>query len=127
MMTAHRIAAMLLAANAIVTIIGSVGGGGNGQIERPMWLPSIWTRVAIPLIVGLGLWLGQRWAWWLAVAMCTGLLLWAGVASLMLTRGGFFTEAGATATDRVSRFLDGHMLTALALLLSPTGCMIGRN
>jgi len=31
-------------------------------------IPSLWIRVGIPLAVADGLWYGQQWAWWTAVA-----------------------------------------------------------
>ena len=91
-MTTLRIVALLLVANTAVFVVGALGGANSHGIQRPIWLPPLWIRTAIPLAVAGGLWFEQRWAWWIAVAMCAGLLLWIGVASFVLTLGGYFSE-----------------------------------
>lgn len=95
-MATLRIVALLLVANTAVFTVGVLGGGGSTGTERPFWLPPLWIRVGFPLTVAGGLWFGQRWAWWLAVVMCAGLLLWAVVASFFLALGGYFAEEGAS-------------------------------
>ena len=86
-MTTLRIVALLLVANTAVFVVGALGGASSHGIQRPIWLPPLWIRTAIPLAVAGGLWFEQRWAWWIAVAMCAGLLLWIGVASFVLALG----------------------------------------
>ena|SRR5438046_1439246 len=125
-MTTLRIVAVLLGANTIVFVIGVLGGGGSGGIERPWWLPSLWIRAAIPLAVAGGLWFGQPWAWWLAVAMCAGLLIWSGIASFVLALGGYFTQDGAAWRTLHLGLLVITWLTALALLLSGSARSVGR-
>src|SRR5947208_1253115 len=114
-MTTLRIVAGLLVANTIVLVIGVLVGGGSAGIDRPWWLPSVWIRAAIPLAVAGGLWFGQPWAWWLAVAMCAGLLIWIGIASIALAPGGYFTEDGAAWRTLHLGLLVVTWLSALAL------------
>ena len=120
-MTTLRIVAMLLVANTVIFVAGVLGGGGSHGVKRPPWLPPLWIRAGSPLAVAGGLWFGQEWAWWVAVAMSAGLLVWIGVASFVLALGGFFTEDGAA--FRVLHFglLAATWTIALALLLL-SGC-----
>ncbi len=120
-MTRLQIAALLLVANTAVFIVGVLGGGGNAGIERPFWLPPLWIRAGIPLAVAAGLWFAQRWAWWIAVAMCGGELLWIGVASFVLALGGYFTEEGAALRALHLGLLVATWVAALAFLLSGSG------
>ena len=117
-MTTLRIVALLLVANTVVFVTGVLGGGGSNGMERPSWLPPLWMRIGIPLTVAGGLWFGQQWAWWTAVVMCVGLLLWTGIASLVLALGGYFAGDGAALRVLHSSLLVVTWLTALALLLS---------
>jgi hypothetical protein len=118
MLTTPRIAALLLVANTVVLVTGVLKGGGSAGIKRPSWFPPFWIRVGLPLAVAGGLWYGQHWAWWTAVAMCVGLLLWSGIASLVLAFGGYFAGLGAAFRILHLSLLVGTWLTALALLLS---------
>ena len=118
MMTTLRIAAVLLVANTVVFVVGVVRGGGGAGVERPFWLPPMWIRAGFPLAVAGGLWFDQPWAWWVAVAMCSGLLVWSGTASLVLALGGYFTGDGGAWRSLHIGLLIGSWLVALALLLS---------
>ena len=118
-----RIAAVLLAVNSVVLVIGVITGGGMGA-KRPWWVPSIWIRAGLPLVVAGGLWYGQAWAWWTAIAMCVGLLLWTGIASVVLAFGRYFAGDGAVMRILHVTLLVGTWLTALAILLSPSGRLI---
>jgi hypothetical protein len=117
-MTTLRIVAMLLVANTVIFVTGVLGGGGSAGVKRPFWLPPLWIRAGIPLAVAGGLWFGQEWAWWVAVAMCAALLLWSGIAASVLTLGGYFTKAGAWFQVLHFSLLAATWLAALALLLS---------
>jgi hypothetical protein len=117
MMTTLRIVAMLLVANTVIFVAGVLGGGGSHGVKRPFWLPPLWIRAGIPLAVAGGLWFGQEWASWIAVAMCAGLLIWSGVASFVLALGGYFTKTGAAYRVLHFSLLVATWLTALALLL----------
>ena len=125
-MTTLRIVALLLLVNTAVFVLSVPRGGGAVGIERPTWLPPLWIRAGIPLIVAGGLWFGQRWAWWIAVAMCAGLPLWTGVAGFGLALGGYFAEEGAALRALHLGLLVATWLAALALLLSGSGRAIGR-
>ena len=125
-MTTLRIVALLLAANTAVFVVGVLGGVGSAGVERPFWFLPLWIRAGIPLAVAGGLWFGQRWAWWIAVTMCAGLLLWIGVASFVLALGGYFTKEGAALRALHLGLLVATWLAALALLLSGSGRAIGR-
>ena len=120
-MTTLRIVAMLLVANTAIFVAGVLGGGGSHGVKRPFWLPPLWIRAGVPLAVAGGLWLGQEWAWWVAVAMSAGLLVWTGVASFVLALGGYFTKPGAAFQVLHFSLLAATWLTALALLLF-SGC-----
>ena len=109
---------MLLVVNTVMVVVGVLGGGGSDGVKRPLWLPPLWIRAGIPLAVAGGLWFGQEWAWWLAVAMSAGLLVWIGVASFVLALGGYFTKAGAGFRVLYFSLLATTWLVALALLLS---------
>jgi hypothetical protein len=125
-MTTWRAAALLLAINTTVFVIGIVFGGSSVGADRPGWLPPVWFRAAAPLVIAAGLWLGHRWAWWLAVVICAAELLWTGLASLVLTLGGYFGgERAAWRTIHVG-MLVATWLIALALLLSPSARAVGR-
>ena len=124
-MTTLRLVAMLLVANTVVFVIGILSAGGSAGIERPFWLPPRWIRAGIPLAVAGGLWFGQRWAWWSAVAMCAGMLVWSGVATFVLALGGYFTEDGAALRALHLGLLVVTWLAALALLLSAPGRTAG--
>lgn len=124
MLTIPRIAALLLIANSVVLLTGVISRGTRG-VDRPWWVPSIWIRVGIPIAVAGGLWYGQPWAWWTAVAMCVVLLLWTGIASLLLVPGGYFAGDGAALRVLHEGLLVGTWLTALAMLLSASGRIIG--
>jgi hypothetical protein len=117
-MTTLRIVAVLLVANTAVLVMGVLGAGSSAGIERPLWRPSIWIRAGITLAVAGGLWFGQQWAWWIAVAMCAGLLIWSGIASFVLALGGYFTKDDAASRVLHLGLLVGTWLAALALLLS---------
>jgi len=125
-MMTPRIAAVLLVANTAVVVVGVLSAGGSVGIERPFWLPPLWVRAVIPLAVAGGLWLGKRWAWWIAVTMCGGELLWVGVASVIVALGGYFTGGGAVLRALHVGLLVGTWLAALALLLSRPGRAKGR-
>src|SRR5262245_22927774 len=112
-------AALLLGINALVFAIGIVLSGSSAGIDRPAWLPPSWIRAAVPVVVAAGLWLGHRWAWWVGVVMCVALLLWTGLASLVLGFGGYFAGEGATWGTVHLGMLVATWLTVLALLLSP--------
>ncbi len=101
-------------------------GHARAGVERPFWFLPLWIRAGIPLAVAGGLWFGQRWAWWIAVTMCAGLLLWIGVASFVLALGGYFTKEGAALRALHLGLLVATWLAALALLLSGSGRAIGR-
>jgi len=118
MLTTSRIVALLLVATIVILVAGVLKGGGSAGIKRPSWFPPLWVRVALPLAVAGGLWSGQQWAWWTAVAMCLGFLIWSGTASLVLALGGYFAGAGAAFRILHLSLLMGIWLTALALLLS---------
>lgn len=118
MLTTPRIVAMLLVANTVILVTGVLKGGGSAGIKRPFWVAPLWIRVGLPLAVAGGLWYGQQWAWWTAVAMCLGLLLWSGIASLVLALGGYFAGVGAAWRILYLSLLMGTWLTALILLLS---------
>lgn len=119
-----RIAALLLAVNSIVLVAGVVTGGSMGA-KRPWWVPSVWIRAGVLLVVAGGLWYGQPWAWWIAVAMCVGLLLWTGIASVVLALGKYFAGEGAVLRLLHVGLLVGTWLAALAILLSPSGRLSG--
>jgi hypothetical protein len=121
MTTTLRIVALLLVANTVIFVTGILSGGGTAGMERPFWLPSLWIRVGIPLAVAGGIWFGQQWAWWTAVAMCVGLLLWTAIASLVLALGGYFAGDGAAWRVLHCGLLVVTWLTALTLLLSASG------
>jgi hypothetical protein len=120
-MTTLRIVAVLLATNTVILVAGVLGGGGTGGVKRPFWLPPLWIRAGIPLSVAGGLWFGQQWAWWIAVAMCAGLLIWSGIASFVLALGGYFTKDHAASALHLG-LLVVTWLAALALLLSGGAC-----
>ena len=109
---------MLLVANTVILVTGILKGAGSAGIERPFWVAPLWIRVGLPLAVAGGLWYGQQWAWWTAVGMCVGLLLWSGIASFVLALGGYFAGVGAGLRMLHLGLLVGTWLTALALLLS---------
>ena len=125
MMTTPRIVALLLVANTIVVVAGILSGGGSRGIERPSWLPSIPVRTGIPLAVAVGLWFGQQWAWWAAVTMCAGLLLWIGIASFVLALGGYFSGEGAAVKVVHFSLLVVTWLAGLGVLLSASGRISG--
>jgi hypothetical protein len=116
-MTTLRVAAIFLVANTVIFVAGVLGGGGSDGVKRPFWLPPLWIRAGIPLAVAGGLWFGQQWAWWVAVAMTAGLLVWIGVASFVLALGGYFTKDGAAFQVLHFSLLATTWLAALALLL----------
>lgn len=116
---ALRIAAILLAANAVILVLGVLTAGGRpqGTPERPAWLPPLWLRAAIPLVVALGLWFGQPWAWWIAVPMSALMLAWSALSVSMLALGGFFSErTGSRAVYMGS--MTATWVGVLALLLA---------
>ncbi len=117
-MTTLRMVAVLLVANTVIFVAGVLGGGGSDGVKRPFWLPPLSIRAGIPLVVAGGLWFGQPWAWWIAVPMCAGLLIWSGIASFVLALGGYFTEDGAASRALHFGLLVATWLAALALLLS---------
>jgi hypothetical protein len=121
-----RAAALLLAINTVVFLTGIALGGTSAGGDRPAWLPPVWFRAGAPLLVAGGLWLGYRWAWWLAVVMCSVLLLWTGFASLFLALGGYFGGEGAASRTIHMGMLLATWLAALALLLSPGARTVGR-
>jgi hypothetical protein len=121
-MTTLRIVAVLLVANTVMFVAGVLGGGGSKGVQRPSWLPPLWIRAGIPLAGAGGLWFGQQWAWWIAVAMCAGLLIWSGIASFVLALGGYFTEDGAASRALHVGLLVVTWLAALALLLTGSAC-----
>ena len=125
-MTTPRIVALLLVANTIVVVAGVLSGGGSRGMERPSWLLAIWIRTGVPLAVAGGLWLGQQWAWWAAVAMCAGLLLWTGIASFVLALGGYFSGKGAALKVVHFSLLVVTWLAGLGMLLSASGRTSGR-
>lgn len=116
-----RIVALLLVVNTAVFVAGMAFGGAVAGADRPIWLPPVWLRAGIPLAVAVGLWFGNRWARWVAAAMCTVHLLWAGIASIVLTLGGYFTGDGVVFRAIHAGLLTGTWLAALALLLFGTG------
>ncbi|PYR23116.1 MAG: hypothetical protein DMF98_19140 [Acidobacteria bacterium] len=116
-MTTLRVVAILLVANTVILVAGVLGRGGSVDVKRPFWVPPLWIRVGIPLAVAGGLWFGQQWSWWIAVAMCGGLLIWSGIASFVLAVGGYFTEDGAASRALHVGLLVVTWLAALALLL----------
>ncbi|OLE46939.1 MAG: hypothetical protein AUG01_11245 [Candidatus Rokubacteria bacterium 13_1_20CM_2_69_58] len=126
-MTTSRIVALLLVANTGVFVVGALTAGSGRSIGPPIWLPPLWLRAGIPLAVAGGLWFGQRWAWWAAIVMCAGLLLWVGVASFVLGLGGYFTEEGAALRALHLGLLVATWLAALGLLLSGSSRAIGRG
>lgn len=119
-MTTWRVAAVLLAINTAVFVVGMAVAGSPTGPNRPAWLPPVWFRAGAPLVVAGGLWFGYRWTWWIAVAMCSVLLLWTGAASLVLALGGFFAGEGAGLRALHLGLLLATWLAALALLLSAT-------
>ncbi len=104
--------------NAAVLVAGVLAGGDGPATEGPTWLPPLWLRSSILLVVAAGLWFGQRWAWWCGVVICSGLVLWSGLAMLLLGLGGYFTGEGAGFRALHLGLLLGTMLGALALLVS---------
>ena len=120
-MTALRVAALLLVMNAAVLVAGAFAGGGGPATEGPTWLPPLWLRSSILLVVAAGLWFGLRWAWWCGVVICSALVLWIGIASLLLGLGGYFTGEGAGFRAVHLGLLLGTVLGALALLVSGPG------
>lgn len=52
-MTVLKMAALLLAANAAIGMIGAFTSGRRADdvVKRPTWLPPLWIRGAIPLAV----------------------------------------------------------------------------
>lgn len=124
MLTTPRIAGLLLVVNSVVLVTGIISAR-TGGMARLFWLPSMWIRVGIPLAVAGGLWYGQQWAWWTAVAMCVGLVLWAGISTLVLALGGYFVGQGATLRILHFSLLVGTWLAALVLLVSASGRVIG--
>ena len=125
-MATWRAAAVLLAINAVVFVVGIALSGSGSDVDRPGWLPPAWFRAAVPLIVALGLWLGHRWAWWVGVVMCSALLLWTGLASLVLALGGYFGGEGAASRTIHLAALIATWVAALALLLSPGARTVSR-
>ena len=125
-MVIWRTAAVVLALNTAVFVIGMALGGGSAGAERPAWLPPVWFRGAAPLVVAAGLWLGHRWAWWLGVVMCSMFILWAGFTSLVLVLGGYFGAEGAAWRTVHLSLLLATWLAALVLLLSPGARAVGR-
>jgi len=125
-MATWRAAALLLAINTVVFVIGIALGGSSVGTGRPGWLPPVWFRAGVPLVIATGLWLGHRWAWWLAVFLCSTFLLWTGLASLMLAPGGYFGGQGAASRSVHLGMLVATWLAVLVLLLSPGGRAVGR-
>jgi hypothetical protein len=125
-MTAWRIAALMLVANTVVFVIGMAVGGSDAGTARPSWLPPVWLRATIPLAVAAGLWFGHRWAWWVAIVGCSVFLLWAGLASVVLGLGGYFTGERVGFRTLHLGLLLATWLAALALLLSGAGRAVGR-
>jgi hypothetical protein len=125
-MTTWRAAAVLLAINTVVFLLGIALAGSSAGADRPGWLPPVWFRAAGPLVIAAGLWLGYRWAWWLGVVMCSVLLLWTGLASLVLAFGGYFGGEGAASRTVHLSMLLATWVAALALLLSPGARAMGR-
>ena len=114
-MTTVQLAALLIVANTSIFLAGRFGSPSLG-LARPSWLPPVWVRAALPLAVAGGLWTGHSWVWWAAVAMSAGMLAWMGIASFLLTLGGFFTKQ----PRRVAVFgvMAALWAVSLALLLS---------
>jgi len=125
-MTTWRVAALLLAINAVVFVVGVALSGASPGADRPGWLPPAWFRAAVPLIVAFGLWFGHRWAWWVGIVLCFVLLLWTGLASLVLALGGYFAGPGAASRTIHLVMLIATWLVALALLLSPRARAVSR-
>jgi len=125
--TTPRVVALLLVANTVAIVAGALALGGTSThgIQRPIWLPPLWLRSTIPLAVAGGLWFEERWAWWIAVTMCAGLLLWTGVASFLLALGGYFSGDGVTLATLHLALLVATWLAAFGLLLSRSGRTIG--
>ena len=101
-MTTWRVAALLLGINAVVFVVGVALSGASPGADRPGWLPPAWFRAAVPLIVAFGLWFGHRWAWGVGIVLCFVLLLWTGLASLVLALGGYFAGPGARSLPNYS-------------------------
>lgn len=118
-MTIWRAAAVLLAINAMMFVIGIAFGGATPDVERPRWLPPVWLRAGVPLAVAAGLWLGHRWAWWSAVVMCSVLLLWTAFVLFFLVVGGYFAGEGAALRIVHVGLLLATWLAVVALLTSP--------
>src|SRR6266581_8411446 len=118
-MTTWRAAALLLAINSVVFVIGIALGGSSAGVDRPGWLPPVWFRAGSQLVVAVGLWLGHCWAWWVGFGICSVLLLWTGFASLVLAFGGYFGGEGAAWRTVHLGVLLATWLGALDLLLSP--------
>ena len=112
---AAGIAALLIVANTAIFLAGVLGHPPSG-IARPFWLPPVWVRASIPLVVAMGLWFGQSWAWWPAVVMSAGLLAWMGIATSMLALGGFFRKQPRRAA--LFGVMAALWVGSLALLLS---------
>ena len=117
-MMALRIAAALLAVNALVFLAGLQRGGDTQDMVRPSWLPPLWLRAAIPLVIAGGLWPGHRWAWWLAGVLCSFDVLVIGLASSMLIPTGYFTGEGSGIRAAHFGLLLGTWVARLILVLS---------
>ena len=117
-MAMWRVAALLFAINAVVFVADIALRGTSPGVGRPGWLPPAWLRAAVPLVVAVGLWFGHRWVWWVGVVMCSALLVWTGLASLVLALGGYFAGEGAASRIIHLVMLIATWLAALALLLS---------
>jgi hypothetical protein len=118
-MTVLKMAALVLAINAAIGVIGvlTFGHRADDVVRRPTWLPPLWVRGAIPLAVAVALWFGQPWAWWVAVAMSIVMVARTTVASSMLAFGGFFAERTASRIVYIGS-LAVTWIGVLALLLS---------
>ena len=125
-MTSWRMAALLLALNTLVFLSGMAVGGSSVGADRPSWLPPVWFRAGAPLVIAAGLWLGYRWAWWLALMMCSVFLLWTGLASLVLGFGGYFVGEGAAFRTLHLSMLLATCLAVFVLLLSRAARSMGR-
>lgn len=125
-MTAWRIAALMLIANTAVFVTGMAMGGSDAGLARPSWLPPVWIRAMVPLAVAGGLWFGHRWAWWATIVGCSVLLLWTGLASVVLGLGGYFTGEGIGFRALHFGLLVATWLAALSFLLSGSARAAGR-
>jgi hypothetical protein len=125
-MATWRAAALLLVINAMVFVVGIALGGSSAGVDRPTWLPPVWFRAAAPLAVAVGLWLGHRWAWWGTVVICAVSLMWTGMASIVLTLGGYLAGEGAAFRSAHLAILLLPWMAALILLLSPAARAVGR-